>query len=116
MASNFYNIVVSCHSNPKAREKCEESLQQLAKDLKEILKIDDKEITDDSNCSKTSSAANYDDDCSSNDVIKDPLRKIATKGRPKKTNTRIRSHFERRKTATSRPNEYGTLTPIQRLF
>lgn len=62
------------------------------------------------------SSINNDQECSNNEPIKDPTQKVVTKRMSKKNNMRIRSHFERRRTVTTRTNEYGTRTPIPRLF
>lgn len=109
MARNYYDLLMTCNGNGDAKKKCEESMHKLAKELKQITNTSSKETTP--------GQSDSEEDSTSSSPIKDPTRRIVVKGRPKKdTNKRVKSHWERKRTGTSRPNEYGSITPNKKLF
>lgn len=116
MARNYYSLISFCQSNAEARQKCEEYLYNLSKEIDELMKASGSKSSFCLEKEDSISAANIGEEDTSTDIIRDPERRVVTKGRQKKNNRRIKNHFERKKTGTSRPNEYGTKTPVARLI
>lgn len=116
MARSFYTLLQLAQSNPAARQKCEEHLYNMCKEVEELVKDDENNESEGENDSESIATANSGKQGSKNAEVNDPTKRVVTKGKPRKGNVRIRSFFEKRKTATSRPNEYGTFTPVARLF
>lgn len=71
MVRNYYSLLTEYHSLPEARLKCEESFIQLAKDLKEIANKYGKDVCSVSSSSTCASTTKANQECSSNDLIKD---------------------------------------------
>lgn len=116
MARNYYSLLSMCQTNPEARKKCEENMYILSKEIELLMKAAGSKNSIHFENEEANSTGNNVDEGSSSNCIVDPERRAVTKGRPKKGNKRIRGHFERKKTASSRPNEYGTITPVARLI
>ena len=99
---NFYNLVTICQGNEDATKICDNALEEMYKSVRKVFQTNEEKIRE------------LDEEEERRNAIKDPKRP-KTKGRPKR-NKRIRGHFERRRTATRDPNEFGTKTPNPQLI